>query len=162
MRVRDAMETKLKTVRPRLPVTEFEQRLIEHRVGGFPVVEDGRLVGVVTRSDVVRTLNVERTYQEQISDFYNAVSPFSETDTAETVAQIGARIGARIEDMTVKDVMCKNVHTAEPDQTLEEIARIMVDNAVHRLPVTENGDLVGIITTLDLVRLIADGRLEER
>lgn len=159
MRVRDAMETKLQTVQPRLPVAEFEQRLLEHRVGGFPVVEDGKLVGVVTRSDVVRTLNVERTYQEQISDFYNSVSPFSEADVAESVAQIGARIGARIEDMTIKDVMCTTVLTAEPDQTLEEISRIMVDHGVHRLPVTEDGKLVGIVTTLDLVRLIADGRL---
>jgi CBS domain-containing protein len=161
MRVRDVMETKLQTVQPQLPVTEFEQRLIEHRVGGFPVVDDGKLVGVVTRSDVVRTLNVERTYEAQLSDFYNAVSPFSEADIEESVAQVGARIGARIEHMTVKDVMCKTVLTAEPEQTLEEISRVMVDNGIHRLPVTENGMLVGIVTTLDLVRLIADGRLEE-
>ncbi len=61
--------------------------------------------------------------------------------------------------MTIKDVMCTTVLTAEPDQTLEEISRIMVNHGVHRLPVTEDGKLVGIVTTLDLVRLIADGRL---
>jgi CBS domain-containing protein len=162
MRVRDIMQKDLQTIPPETSIREFELRLIERRVGGFPVEEDGKLVGIATRSDIVRTLNVERTYEGQLSDYYNAISPVHEADVAESVAQIGARIGARIEDMTVRDVMCKNVLTANPDQTLDEIARLMVDHGVHRLPVTENARLLGIVTTLDLMRLIADGRLEER
>jgi CBS domain-containing protein len=161
MRVRDVMETKVLTVAPQITVTEFGQRLIEHRVSGFPVAEHGKLDGVATRSDIARTLNVERTYEEQLSDYYSDVSSPQETDLAESVVQMGARIGARIENMTVRDVMCKNVLTASPDQTLDEIARVMLDRGVHRLPVTENDNLVGIVTTLDLVRLVADGRLKE-
>jgi CBS domain-containing protein len=162
MQVRDAMATGLITVQPRIPVTELEQRLIEHRVSGFPVEEDGKLVGVVTRSDIIRTLTVERTYEEQLSDYYSAPDPFDSADaTAESVVQTGSRIGARIEEMTVRDVMSRKVLTADPSQSLEEVARVMVERSIHRLPVTQGDKLVGIITTLDLARQIADGRLKE-
>jgi CBS domain-containing protein len=74
---------------------------------------------------------------------------------------MGARVGARFEGMTVEDVMSRHVHTADPDQSVDEVARMMVDHGVHRLPVVEEGNLVGIVTTLDLVRMIAEGRFEE-
>ncbi len=160
VKVRDAMKTEVETVNPRMPVTEFERLLIEHSVSGFPVIDAGMLVGLVSRSDVVRALTVEHSYEEQLADYYRAMSPHPEADTAESVRDVGARVGARIDGMTVGDVMVKSVLTAEPDQSIADVARVLVDHGIHRLPVTEDGVLVGLVTTLDLARLIADSRVE--
>ena len=161
IRVRDVMRTKLQTVGPKMPLAELEGALIRHRVSGFPVVEDGRLLGVVTRSDIVRTLVVEHTFDEQISDYYDGLSRMSEADVAEGVIEMGARVGARIEGMSVADVMVTNVITVAPEQSLVEVAELMVENGIHRLPVTEAGALVGMVTSLDLAGLIATGRMRE-
>jgi CBS domain-containing protein len=161
MRVRQVMQTKVQTVQPKMPVTELERELITHRVSGFPVVSHGRLVGLVTRSDIVRSLTVEHTHDDQLSDFYDTLSTRPQASPADLTRDMGARVGARFEGMTVEDVMSRHVHTADPDQSVDEVARMMVDHGVHRLPVVEEGNLVGIVTTLDLVRMIAEGRFEE-
>ncbi|MCP5043591.1 MAG: CBS domain-containing protein [bacterium] len=160
--VRDAMQTDVQTVHGDLALSEFEERSIEHHVSGFPVVDDGKLMGVVSRSDIVRTLTVERTYDDQLSDYYGGPTPLQPSEVAKGVLDAGARIGARLSKFTVKDAMCRNVVTADPEQTIEDVAKLMLARGVHRLPVTEDGILVGIITTLDLARLVAEGRLTER
>jgi CBS domain-containing protein len=57
--------------------------------------------------------------------------------------------------------MVKSILTARPDQSLGEVAQILTEHGIHRLPVVEGGELVGIITSLDLVRIIAEGRQAE-
>jgi CBS domain-containing protein len=54
--------------------------------------------------------------------------------------------------------MIRNLITVRPDAKLEEIARVMRDRRVHRLLVTEGEELLGLISSLDLVGLFADGR----
>jgi len=161
IRVRDVMETTVQTVGPGMSVTELERSLIEHHVSGFPVVDGGVLVGVVSRSDIVRTLNVERAYEEQVSDYYKQFSPGNEATLLDEVTRSGARVGARMEGLCVGDAMVKSVLTAGPDQDITDVAKLLVEHGIHRLPVTEDGVLVGIITSLDLVRVIGEGRLGE-
>jgi CBS domain-containing protein len=161
MNVRDVMTTDVQTVSPALSLADFERQVIASRVSGFPVVDDGNLVGVVTRSDVVRTLTVERTNDQQLSDFYGVGPADVDADVRDSIREVGARIGARTETMCVKDVMSKYVLNTEPGQSLQEIARLMVDRKIHRLPVVEDGKLVGIVSTLDLVALVAEGQLVE-
>jgi CBS domain-containing protein len=60
IRVADVMSKNPMRVAPDLPLPELQRRLISDRVGGYPVVEDGKLVGLVSRSDVVRALDVGR------------------------------------------------------------------------------------------------------
>ncbi len=157
--VRDAMEKDVHTIPPDLPLAEFEERSIECGVSGFPVVEKDRLVGIVSRSDVIRTLAVERTYEGQLSDSYDDPSNDGPAEAAQHVADTEARVGARISRLCVKDAMCSDVATAEPGQPIEEAAGRMVERRVHRLPVVEGDRLAGIITALDVARLVAEGRL---
>ncbi|MBW2228933.1 MAG: CBS domain-containing protein [Deltaproteobacteria bacterium] len=153
--ISDVMKTDVRTVGPRMPVAELERTLISHRLSGFPVVEEEELVGVVSRSDIVRMLDVERAHEEQISDYYRTWVP--ETD-AESIAGTGSRIGARMEGKVVADVMVKNVITCRAEQALREAAATLLEYDIHRLPITEKGRLVGIVTSMDLVRVIAEGR----
>jgi len=157
--VRDVMVRDVHTVAPDVLLPVLERAFLEHRVTGFPVVDAGRLVGIVSRSDVVRQLCVEQTMAESFSDYYSdPVGPAPEP--LETLDEIGTRIGKRIERLRVKDVMIHELVTAAPDDPLEEAAATLARRRIHRLPVVEGPRLVGIVTSLDLVRLIAEGRLQ--
>jgi CBS domain-containing protein len=151
------MQAEVHTVGSATPVTELERLLIEHHVTGLPVVDDEVLVGVVSRSDVVRSIVVERSKEEQLSDFYSGLPGDTGEQPLESLDELGARIGARFEKMQVADVMVKDVLTTSPDLSVVAVSKLMIDRHVHRLPVVdEQNELVGVVTTFDLVRLIAE------
>lgn len=154
----DVMQAAVRTVRSTMTLPEFESKVTIEHVSGFPVVDDGSLVGIVSRSDVVRQICAERDLAKKTSDFYFDETGFHESQLA-SLKDIADRVGERIEGLCVKDVMVRNPHTVALNQTVSEVARCFVAHGVHRLPVTDQGTLVGIITTMDLVRLIADNRI---
>jgi len=155
---RDLMSTQLRTIDPEMSLPDLERAIINDRLTGFPVVEDGRLVGIVGRTDIMRQLTVEQTLAEVMSDFYR--DGFGDVaDQQATLTRIGEQVGGRMEHLRVKDVMVRNVLTVAPTQTLAEVARTLVDNNIHRVPVVDGDKLVGIITITDLVRLYVDGRI---
>lgn len=156
---RDIMHTGVHVVGPNVTLPELEREFLSAKVSGFPVVEDGALVGIVSRSDIVRQLCVERTLAQDTSDFYYDEAGFQESPL-ETFEQVADRVGERIERLRVKDVMVRKVHTVAADQPLKVVAQLLVDKRVHRLPVTHEGQLVGIVSTLDLARVIADGHFD--
>ncbi|MCP4005034.1 MAG: CBS domain-containing protein [bacterium] len=158
--VRDVMQSKPITVSPSETVFGLERGLIENRIGGFPVVEDGKLIGIACRSDIVRALGYEHTYAEQLADQNMEVAgehgqSLSEKNWAK---EVGSRVGERLEGMKVRDVMIRDVCVARPDDTVEAAAKQMATAGFHRLPIVDEGRLVGILTSLDLTRLIAEGR----
>ena len=157
----DAMQLEVETVAPGLGLIELERRFLTLGISGFPVLEDERLVGIVSRSDVVRILSVERSNQEQLADFDRAFDDPSHP--AETgTADVEARVGRRAEGFQVRDAMVRQVVSVQRDRPLAEVAQLMPDKHVHRLPVIDRDDrLVGLLTSLDLVRLFAKGRLVE-
>jgi len=160
LRARDIMQAKVQVVNPGMTLTDLERAFLSDGVNGYPVVDDGRLVGIVSRSDIVRQLSVEQTLAEQLSDFYTDLSGSSSSaDPRESFEEIGARVGTRIESMRVEDVMIHRLVTVSPDDGLRDVARTLLENEIHRAPVTEEGRLVGIITATDVVRLVAEGRL---
>ena len=159
LKARDIMQSKVRTVGPDLPLPDLERKFISDRVSGFPVVRDQKLLGIVSRSDIVRQLCVEQSLAETISDFHREVEAFA-SDPHRSFQDIARRVGQRIEHLTVKDVMIREVITVGPEQSLNELAQILCKHRIHRLPVTEGERLVGIITTLDLVRLFAEKRVE--
>jgi CBS domain-containing protein len=157
----DAMQLEVETVAPGLGLVELERRFLTLGISGFPVLEDERLVGIVSRSDVVRILSVERSNQEQLADFDRAFDDPSQPAETET-AEVEARVGRRAEGFQVRDAMVQQVVSVERDRPLEEVAQLMLDKHVHRLPVIDRDDgLVGLVTSLDLVRLFAKGHLIE-
>ena len=156
--VADIMQVAVKTVPSSMSLPELEEHLLEAKVSGFPVVDMGELEGVVSRSDVVRQICAERDVAEHTSDFYFDATGFHEAPM-ESFEEIAARVGERIENLSVKDVMIRNPFTVAMSQPISDVARRFVHDHVHRYPVTDKGTLVGIVTTMDLVRLIADRRL---
>lgn len=158
-KVGDIMQVNVRSVPPFMTLPALERELIDAKVGGFPVVENGKLVGVVSRSDVVKQLSLEHDLAETVSDFYFDDSGFHEL-VAKSYAEISARVGERIDSLKVVDVMVRTLHTASPDWSLEQLGRLLTDQHIHRVPVTDDERLMGIVTTMDLARLFAERRVQ--
>lgn len=150
---RDLMRTEIQSVSPYMPLPDLERLFIEEKVGGFPVVSDGRLVGIISRSDVIRQLCVEQSLSESISDYYREFA--TEINMDDDLEAIATRVGRRIEQLRVQDLMMTGLLTVPPDAAVDEVARLLVDHHVHRVLVTDDGQLLGIISSLDLVKLLA-------
>ncbi|GAB4542510.1 MAG: CBS and ACT domain-containing protein [Anaerolineae bacterium] len=117
------------TVRPDARVDATLKRMREEKVRRFPVVDEhGKLVGIVSDKDLL----------------YAAPSPATSLSIYE-LHYLYSRI-------TVEQVMTREVITVDENAPLEEAARIMVDNKVGGLPVTRDGQLVGIITETDIFK----------
>ena len=155
---REIMRRDVETVTEDLPLPDLEQRFVSLGVGGFPVLEKERLVGIVSRIDIVRRLCLERDLARSVSDFYRDETGFHELPV-ESITQMAERVGERIEHLCVRDVMHRQLFCVSPQAPVRAVAETMADHHIHRVLVTADHRLVGIITALDLVRLCANGRL---
>jgi len=153
-RIADIMQRKVKTIGPDKTLPELERELLRWRIGAMPVVERGKLVGIVSRSDVVRQLCLERSLGEAMADAYR-----DQTDASfasESQAAIADEIGRRMERRRVREVMIQDVVTVSPELPVTKAAQLLIERRIHRLPVVENGKLVGIVSSLDFTRLVAE------
>lgn len=141
LRVRDIMTEDLITVRPNDTIREAAELFAEHHIGGAPVVRDGRVVGIITANDIL--------------EFTAALE--SEPEVTDRVAT------NLLEEHTVDEAMTRApLRTLGPEATVDEAARLMQDAGVHRVVVMEGATPLGVVSTLDLVGAIADGRMVRR
>jgi acetoin utilization protein AcuB len=132
MRVRDLMTAKPITVDPETPMLEARKRMLEERIRHLVVIDDARVVGIVTDRDVR----------------LNLPSPATSLSVWE--------INYLLMGVTVGGVMTTSVIVVDPDRPIAEAARIMMDHKIGALPVVEDGRLVGIVTETDFVRAMAE------
>ncbi len=158
MIVKQVMRRNVRTIAPEVTLPALEEAFVKQGVSGFPVVDKGELVGIVSRSDIVRQLFLEHHAAATTSDFYLDDEGFHEIPLV-TFEQVADRVGGRIEKLQVKDVMSRVLVKVSPDQPLRVVAQMLTDNHVHRVLVTEDNRLLGLVSSLDLVRLIANGRV---
>jgi CBS domain-containing protein len=134
-----------------MTVQELASFLTEKQITGAPVLDRrGRLVGVVSETDLAEA-ELERA--QSIDDGGAAAFDVrSFDDDAET----GEMRGMHLEpaDLTVRDIMTPTAYTVPHDTTVKELARTMVTGRIHRLLVTRDSHVVGIVTSLDLLKLL--------
>ena len=159
-RVCDAMTQDVVTFDPDMTLTELDRSLTESGVSGGPVVRDGRVVGVVSQADVVRALYREQVEASKVSGFYTSPFPIP-IPALERLAQDSRKIADHMTHATVGEIMSPDVRSVAPDDLLEAVARRMAAEGIHRLPVIDDGDLIGIISSLDLVRVLGRVGLAE-
>ena len=153
--VSDVMQRKPAVVSPEWSVAELERAFFRHQCSGFPVVEAGALVGVVSRSDLVRRLAVERAREGQISDFFRESHALERGAADDFKRAEVAAIAERRRGCRVADLMSPADFVVTPETPIREAAALLVDHHIHRVPVVENDQLVGILGSLDLVGLLA-------
>ena len=157
LHARDVMQTEVLAVPPSLSVIELADFLIRERISGVPVVADGELIGHVSRSDLVRAGSLERSLAGLAAEAVDApeFAPASEPTLVASLATLAPELQAR----SVRDIMVTEVGTVAPETPITEVARLLLARHLHRVLVTEGRQIRGVISALDLVRLIADERL---
>jgi CBS domain-containing protein len=151
----DLMTTQLVTLTPDMTLNEMDTVLMKRGVSGAPVVERGRLVGVASQADIVRSLWEGQHEAARLAPYYSSPYPMP-ISALEYIARDAPHIGDQLVERRVRDIMTNDPLVAHPEDPIEEIAKRLVDDQIHRLPVTEagSGELIGIISSLDLVRAI--------
>lgn len=132
MFVKDRMTLNPVTTTESTPVLEAGEVMRKNNFARLPVLRDGKLVGIITRDDLLK------------------VSPSS----ASTLSVW--ELNYLLSKLSVKDAMTKNVFTVKPDVTLEEAALLMREKGVGALPVVDAGKLLGIITESDIFDAFLD------
>lgn len=152
---RDVMNTELLTVQDDMTVAELAEFLIDNEISGAPVEDaDGRLVGVVSLSDVVRAMTgrdqAVLTHPEP--EFY--LRGWEEKWNAEDLA--GLRVADA--DETVGEIMTPSILAVDEETPIGKVAERMIDSKIHRLLVTRERKVVGILTTTDLLGLLVEAQ----
>jgi CBS domain-containing protein len=143
MKVGDFMSTPVVTVRPDSPIMDAAQLMLKHHVSGLPVVDDnGRVVGIVTEHDLLR--RTDRPSSQQ---------PYWLLLMIEGAAV--AKEFVRFDDAKVKEIMTSDPLVVMEDTPIEDVCRMMEQRGIKRLPVAQDGRLVGIVSRADLVRALA-------
>ncbi|MDX1740708.1 MAG: CBS domain-containing protein [Rhodothermales bacterium] len=155
LRARDIMQPNVLTISEDWHVTHLAEFLTENSISGGPVVsEDGRLLGVVSLTDVVRHdsfPNREPRKHRQHGYYKHALEKeYSDEDLA------SFRFGLD-DEAHVGDIMTPMIFSVEEDASVKEVAVTMVTGRIHRVLVTREDELVGIISALDVLRLLANG-----
>ena len=144
MLVRDIMRTPVVTIQSDTTLPEAIRLAAQRGIRHLPVLEEGKLVGIVSDRDLKRAMASSATSLEVHELTY------------------------LLDKVRVREIMARAVITITPLFPIEEAARLMVQERIGALPVTEAGDLVGIVTETDLLELFVNtmgagepsGRLE--
>lgn len=147
MLVRDVMVAPVITVTPSTAVKKVAELFLEKRISAAPVVESQlRLVGIVSEGDLLH--RVEAGTERRRSWWLKGLIG-DDTLAAEYVKSHGLK---------VSDVMTRRVVTATPETPLHEVAALLEKNAIKRVPILENGQLVGIVSRANLIQAVATAR----
>ena len=147
--VRDIMDAEPATVSPNASVEEVVRTLRENELPGVPVVDaDGRLAGLVTEADLV--------LPDDQGDLHipHYINLFGGTVFLEPLGRFEERLRKAFASKA-SDMMTPDPDTVEPDTSVQEAARLVHDSGHNRLPVVEDGRLVGVVTRLDLLGALA-------
>jgi CBS domain-containing protein len=144
LRVGDVMETDWPTLGPESTVEEAIKLFAEERISGAPVVEDGRLVGIITEGDLI--FQDADVRAPGFLDILGGIVPLGDTDEYRREALKSAGV-------TVGEVMTDDPVTVAPEATLAETATTMAERRKKILPVIDGGRLVGVITRMDILTL---------
>lgn len=127
IKVKDLMTSDVLTVDSDEQTVFAFEKLMKHKISAMPVVEDGKMIGIVTATDLGHNLILDK-YQ----------------------------FGTRVKSVMVTDVACVN-----PECTVKEAIDVMFEKApgdsiINQLPVVEDGELVGIISDGDIIKIFKE------
>jgi CBS domain-containing protein len=142
VKVSAVMTKDVATVEPDRPFKRVVSIMLEHDVSGVPVVRaDGELVGIITRADLIAKAGrfPPKSGASGMLDFL--------------LAGPNPTLRQRAEALTASEVMTGRVITVEPDDDVVVAARRMLTYGIDRLPVVEDGRLVGIVSRRDVLKV---------
>ena len=143
MNAADVMVSNVITVNVDATVQEAASTLATNHISAVPVVDrQGKLAGIVSEGDLIRRSEIGT---ERSLSWWHALS------TNRRLAKESVRSHSR----RVTDVMTTNIISVKPDSTLGEIASLLETNRIKRVPVVQDGTVVGIVSRANLVEALA-------
>jgi len=149
MNAGDVMVTNVITVRPDATVRDIAKTLVANRISAVPVIDEAdNLVGIVSEADLIHRVEVGT---DQHRSWWVEFLAGKQALAQEFVKSHGRR---------AVDVMTRKVVTVSADMPLSELAGLLEKRRIKRVPVVDNGKIVGIVSRADLVRALAKTQLE--
>ncbi len=190
LKLRDVMTKDVITLGPDLSIRDAMDVLTSRRVSGAPVVENRKVIGVISTSDLLRFAaeNVDVEQESPAIDtepapdgswdglsppeveeddptaaYFFAMLDDSDEEVWEKMEEARGEEPSALDEQTVRDVMTTQLITMSPDDTITDAADYIRSARVHRLLVVDaSGELAGLVTTMDLAREVADQRIGNR
>jgi CBS domain-containing protein len=143
MKTADIMTKPVITVTPETKIAEVARLMLQHGISGLPVVDDrGQVVGIVTEGDLLRRSELG-TGRQRPRWVQLLIGPGR---LARDYVEAHAR--------TVREVMSEDIASVSSADTLPDVVRLMEKRNIKRLPVIDDGRLVGIVSRANLVRAL--------
>ena len=152
LQARDLMNDYVQSVYQGRSIKHLAGFFLEHNISGAPVIDaDHQPVGVVSVSDILKFENASTEKKgESLQACYREATGMELSIRTDLQSW-----SEHAEDnCTVEQIMAPTMITIEADEPLGEIARTLVENNIHRVFVTENQKIVGVISTMDIMRTL--------
>lgn len=127
------MTREVTTIGPDAPLEDAERILFSHSFKHLPVLRDGRLVGILSKTDIKRM-----SFAQDLGDF--------EADVDAAMVQM----------FTVGNIMVSKPFTVQQDATIRDVAKVLSEKEFRSVPVMDGDRLAGIVTTSDIIRAILE------
>ena len=149
LRVRDLMTTQVITVKPTDTVRQAVIKMALDNVTGAPVVDNrNHVLGVISQTDILRPL---LKYQDKLDEEIHSAHLLSQPIDTDNQSADMTLINKEFSGMKVEDIMVRSTLYTTPDAEIVEALRMMMKMDVNRLPVLEQGILVGTVSRSDVI-----------
>ena len=132
IRAKDMMSDEVITVKKGDSLAEIAELMIKKRISGFPVLENGEIIGIITSNDLFLVMDMIKTGELLQNDDTNSSQP------------------------SVNFAMSTDIVTVNPETNLDEIISLMKYRNIHTLPVMSQNKLVGVIGRRDIFKSFYD------
>ncbi len=150
--VSEVMNSEVLAAEADWPLDKLADFLVDNSISGAPVTTaDGELVGVVSMTDIVRQNRVTGSNQgsETTHDVY--LFELERHMSREEIKTFHTEYESPVQ---VRDIMTPMIFEVSEDTRVQDVAETMLKGNIHRVFVTRNKKLTGIVTTLDMMRII--------
>ncbi|MGD2125105.1 MAG: CBS domain-containing protein [Desulfobacteraceae bacterium] len=151
---KDVMNREVLSVGPDWPIDRLADFLVENSISGAPVTsEDGKLVGVVSSTDIIRQESMpgKELLSHRSPDYY-----LHELEHQYAKEEMKSFRVSDMPLMSVRDIMTRRIFSVNEDTEIQQVADSMIRGRIHRVFVTRKGKLTGIISALDMLQVIRD------
>jgi len=152
----EIMTPTIKAVPQSWTMDRLARFLTDNEITGSPVIDDkGDIIGIATLKDIT-----EFRWNASHGDTGNQLTPEEEQEARRLRMMIFEEMGKV--PVEVRDIMTPSVFSVDEQTPVRDVANLMMDEHLHRIFVTKDSKITGIITTYDMLKLISDRQLTQR
>ena len=152
--VKTYMKKKVVSFEPEDSIFDVAKTLSKHHISGAPVVNSGKVVGVISETDIIKFMRMRLPQESMMLQEFHILRLLLISMVKDQL-QFKKEI-EKMSKIKVKDLMTKDVISITPDENVIEAATVMERHKIDRLPVVNAGKLVGIIARPDLIRALIE------